>query len=174
VAISDSLLTSVLVTALLAAVSAILTRRRTALPDRVQVVLEGIVSACENAVRDVIPTAYREVTPFIMSLWLFLATANLISLIPALDSPTRDPSVTSAPAVLVFFSVHWFGVRQQALAGAGAVDPAVSQGGWLDPAATGRGLGDRAADHGLLGCRSRWSPARPDQGAEVWSGSCIE
>jgi F-type H+-transporting ATPase subunit a len=115
VAISDSLITSVLVTGLLAAVSAVLTRRRTALPDRVQVVLEGIVSACENAVREVIPTAYREVTPFIMSLWLFLATANLISLIPGFDSPTRDLSVTSALAVLVFFSVHWFGIRQQGL-----------------------------------------------------------
>lgn len=115
VAVSDSLLTSLLVTALLGTVSAVLTRRRTALPDRIQVALEGVVSACENAVRDVIPSAYREVTPFIMSLWLFLATANLISLIPGFDSPTRDLSVTSALAVLVFFSVHWFGIRSQGI-----------------------------------------------------------
>ncbi|MDD2769819.1 MAG: F0F1 ATP synthase subunit A [Methylococcus sp.] len=113
VAVSDSLLTSLLVTALLGTVSAVLTRRKSALPDRIQVALEGVVSACENAVRDVIPSAYREVTPFIMSLWLFLATANLISLIPGFDSPTRDLSVTSALAVLVFFSVHWFGIRSQ-------------------------------------------------------------
>lgn len=115
VAVSDSLLTSLLVTALLGTVSAVLTRRRTALPDRIQVALEGVVSACENAVCDVIPSAYREVTPFIMSLWLFLATANLISLIPGFDSPTRDLSVTSALAVLVFFSVHWFGIRSQGI-----------------------------------------------------------
>jgi len=36
-------------------------------------------------------------------------------LIPELHSPTRDLSVTSALAVLVFFSVHWFGIKTQGL-----------------------------------------------------------
>ena len=49
--------------------------------------------------------------PFIATLWLFLIVANLVGLIPELHSPTRDLSVTSALAVLVFFSVHWFGIK---------------------------------------------------------------
>ncbi len=49
--------------------------------------------------------------PFIATLWLFLIIANLVGLIPGLHSPTRDLSVTSALAVLVFFSVHWFGIK---------------------------------------------------------------
>ncbi|HWP00746.1 MAG TPA: F0F1 ATP synthase subunit A [Methylococcus sp.] len=113
--ISDSAITSFLLTAGLSGLCALLTRRLAMLPTTLQVVLEGIVAASENAVRDVLPTAYRQVTPFILSLWIFLATANLISLVPGFEAPTRDLSVTSALAVLVFLSVHWFGIRNQGL-----------------------------------------------------------
>jgi len=53
--------------------------------------------------------------PFILTLWTFLVAANLVGLIPGLHSPTRDPSATAALAVLVFLSVHWFGIRAQGL-----------------------------------------------------------
>jgi len=59
----------------------------------------------------VVPGAYREVTPFIATLWIFLVVANLVGLIPGLHSPTADLSVTAALAVVVFFSVHWFSIR---------------------------------------------------------------
>jgi F-type H+-transporting ATPase subunit a len=88
-------------------------RHLAVMPGRVQVVFEGIVGACENAVKEVLPGDYLRVTQFIMSLWLFLAVANLLSLIPGFESPTRDLSVTSALAVLVYCSVHWYGVRSQ-------------------------------------------------------------
>ena len=88
-------------------------RRLMLMPGRVQVTLEGIVSACENAVKEVLPNDYLLVTPFILSLWLFLAVANLLTLVPGFESPTRDLSVTSALAVLVYFSVHWFGIRSE-------------------------------------------------------------
>ena len=34
-----------------------------------------------------------------------------MGLIPGLHSPTRDLSATTALALLVFLSVHWFGIR---------------------------------------------------------------
>jgi F-type H+-transporting ATPase subunit a len=55
--------------------------------------------------------------PFIASLWVFLVCANLLGLVPGLDSPTRDLSVTSALAILVYLSVHWFGIRASGLRG---------------------------------------------------------
>jgi F-type H+-transporting ATPase subunit a len=57
----------------------------------------------------------RRILPFIASLWVFLVCANLLGLIPGLHSPTRDLSVTAALAILVFLSVHWFGIRTQGL-----------------------------------------------------------
>ena len=68
-----------------------------------------------NAIVAVAPEHGRQIMPFIASLWLFLIVANLVGLIPGLHSPTRDLSVTSALACLVFFSVHWFGIRMLGL-----------------------------------------------------------
>jgi F-type H+-transporting ATPase subunit a len=87
------------------------TRRLDMLPGPLQTMVEGIVSALEEAVLAVAPERGRQIIPFIGTLWLFLVIANLTGLIPGLHSPTRDLSVTSALAVLVFFSVHWFGIR---------------------------------------------------------------
>jgi F-type H+-transporting ATPase subunit a len=85
------------------------------LPGTSQTIVEGIVAAIDETIAAVAPKHGRQILPFIASLWLFLIIANLLSLIPGLHSPTRDLSVTSALAVLVFFSVHWFGIKTQGL-----------------------------------------------------------
>lgn len=72
---------------------------------------EAVYGVIESAVKDVIPNQYQQVTPFIASLWVFLVLANLLGLIPGLSSPTGDLSVTAALALIVFASVHWFGIR---------------------------------------------------------------
>lgn len=82
-------------------------------PGPFQTVVESIVAALNGAVLAVAPEHGRQIMPFIATLWLFLIVANLAGLIPGLHSPTRDLSVTSALAVLVFFSVHWFGIKTQ-------------------------------------------------------------
>jgi len=84
-------------------------------PGLLQTAAEGIVTTIEDAVRQVLPRQASMVLPFIMTLWIFLVVANLVGLIPGLHSPTRDPSATAALAVLVFLSVHWFGIRAQGL-----------------------------------------------------------
>ena len=84
-------------------------------PGPLQTALEGIVSAIENAVAAVAPQQAQQLTPFIGSLWIFLVVANLSGLIPGVHSPTRDLSATAGLAVLVFLSVHWFGIRAQGL-----------------------------------------------------------
>ena len=47
------------------------------------------------------------------NIWIYLVAANLTGLIPGLHSPTRDLSATTALAVLVFLSTHWYGIRIQ-------------------------------------------------------------
>jgi F-type H+-transporting ATPase subunit a len=91
----------------------LVTRRLSLEPGPVQTVAEGIVSTIEDAIRSAAPEHVEQLLPFIGSLWIFLALANLSGLIPGLDSPTRDLSATSALAILVFLSVHWFGIRAQ-------------------------------------------------------------
>lgn len=111
--VTDSIVGTWLIMAVLWLLAVLGCRRLQETPGPLQVILEGIVETSETAVRDLLPDDYRRVTPFIMSLWVFLVVANLLSLIPGLDSPTRDLSVTSALAVLVYLSVHWFGITSE-------------------------------------------------------------
>ncbi len=84
-------------------------------PGLFQTAVEGVQDSMEDAVRQVLPHHADMVLPFVMTLWIFLVVANLVGLIPGLHAPTRDPSATAALAVLVFLSVHWFGIRAQGL-----------------------------------------------------------
>jgi F-type H+-transporting ATPase subunit a len=92
-----------------------ITRRLADTPGLLQTAVEGIVIAMENAIAAVLPDQARTVLPFVGSLWMFLVVANLAGLIPGLHSPTADLSVTAALAVLVYLSVHWFGIRDAGL-----------------------------------------------------------
>lgn len=91
------------------------TRRMSLSPATWQVVIEGIVTAVENAIRFVLPDQFRQVLPFIATLWIFIVIANLASLIPGVRSPTGDLSLTAGLAILVFLAVHWYGIRSQGL-----------------------------------------------------------
>ena len=85
-------------------------------PGLVQVILEGLIGAMDRAVREVLPNAATQVLPFIGTLWVFVVVANLVGIIPGLQSPTGSLSTTAALAVLVFVSVHWFGIRSEGIA----------------------------------------------------------
>ncbi|BAN36869.1 ATP synthase subunit a (plasmid) [Sulfuricella denitrificans skB26] len=80
-------------------------------PSRLQMALEGTVLALQQAIEDTAPGNDARLLPFIGTLWLFIAAANLMGLVPGLRSPTGDLSLTVALAMLVFLSVHWFGIR---------------------------------------------------------------
>ena len=97
--------------AVLALTSRLFTRRLRLDPGPLQVAVEGVVEAIHAAVEDVLPRRADIVFPFVATLWLFIGTANLSSLIPGVHAPTGDLSATAALAALVFLSVHWFGVR---------------------------------------------------------------
>lgn len=110
-----SVMTTWGIMALLALLAWLVTRNLQLTPSPVQALAESIVTMIENAVLDVAPEHGRQIMPFIATIWLFLIVANLASLIPPLHSPTDDLSVTSALAILVFLSVHWFGIKTQGI-----------------------------------------------------------
>lgn len=113
VTITGSIVTTWIIMILLATVAWISTKNLKQSPGNYQVVLEGIVSAMEDAISGVLPGKVELVFPFIATLWTFILVANLIGLVPGLSSPTSDLSVTASLACLVFLSVHWFGIRAE-------------------------------------------------------------
>ena len=97
----------------LALFSLLATRALGERPGTLQTVLEGVVLAIESSIAAVFPQRPRMLVPFVGTLWVFLVVANLVGIVPGLHSPTGDLSLTAALAILVFLSVHWYGVRAE-------------------------------------------------------------
>ncbi|MGE5130744.1 MAG: F0F1 ATP synthase subunit A [Sphingomonadaceae bacterium] len=97
----------------LALFSLLATRALGERPGTLQTVLEGVVLAIEGSIAAVYPQRPRMLVPFVGTLWVFLVVANLVGIVPGLHSPTGDLSLTAALAILVFLSVHWYGVRAE-------------------------------------------------------------
>lgn len=93
----------------------ILSQKLSIKPGLVQTAVEGMIASIENVIREVAPQHVKSLMPFIGTLWIFLIIANLCGLIPGVHSPTRDLSATSALAIIVFLSTHWFGIRLQGI-----------------------------------------------------------
>ena len=113
--ITDTVVTTWALMALLGVLAWALTRRLVHRPGTLQSMTEGIVNGMDSAIRSVAPAHAKQLLPFVGTLWVFLVFANLCGLLPFVHSPTRDLSATSALAVLVFLSVHYYGIRAHGL-----------------------------------------------------------
>ena len=117
VPITQAVLTTWAIMAVLVLGSALLTRRLVAVPGRRQAALELIVGAIDTQIRETTgaePAPYRA---FIGTLFVFILVANWASLLPGLEPPTAQLETDAALAVLVFLSVIWFGIRAGGVGG---------------------------------------------------------
>jgi F-type H+-transporting ATPase subunit a len=78
-------------------------------------VAEFLIEHLEGIMRDMSDSDPRPYTPLIVTLALFIGTANLLGLVPGMRSPTADFSTTAALAVLVFVAVPYYGIRARGL-----------------------------------------------------------
>lgn len=81
------------------------------------VVAEFLVEHLEGVMRDMFGRDARPFVPLVVTLALFIGTANLLGLVPGLKSPTADFSTTAALAALVFLAVPAYGIREKGLKG---------------------------------------------------------
>ena len=79
--------------------------------------LEMIVDFLIGTVSSVMGRPVEPYLPFLGTLAIFIAVANVIGIVPLVVSPTRDINTPAALALVVFFSVYYFGVRAKGLWG---------------------------------------------------------
>lgn len=99
-------------------VSAWITRQLAVQPSRVsrwQHGLEIIVETIRSQISDASRQKAEPFLPFIGTLFLFIATANVLEIIPGFSSPAGSLSTTAALAICVFFAVPLFGVQHQGI-----------------------------------------------------------
>jgi F-type H+-transporting ATPase subunit a len=117
VAITRPVVTTWGIMLVLTAACWLVTRRLKALPDGRQAVLEIVVTGIAAQIEDVIRKDSRPFLPLLGTLFIFLVTANLSGLLPGLEAPTSKLETPAALALIVFFSVHYFGIRARGLRG---------------------------------------------------------
>src|SRR5690554_2082887 len=84
---------------------------------RWQNVLEMLVLMIEDQIKEVGLKQPRKYISFIGTMFVFIVTANLLSIIPWYEAPTSSLSTTAALAICVFIAVPFFGIAQSGLGG---------------------------------------------------------
>jgi F-type H+-transporting ATPase subunit a len=82
---------------------------------RWQNLLEIVVTGIEKQIEDVGLRHARKYLGFLGTLFLFVATANLCTVIPGYEPPTGSLSTTAALALCVLIAVPLFGIEEQGL-----------------------------------------------------------
>jgi F-type H+-transporting ATPase subunit a len=108
-----------LVMALLTTISWLVTRRLSAGTSISywQNLLEVLVTGIRDQISEVSQQQPGRFLPFVGSLFLFIAMANLLNIVPGYMPPTGSLSTTTALAMCVFVAVPVFGVVEEGLAG---------------------------------------------------------
>ncbi|GGD62569.1 F0F1 ATP synthase subunit A [Croceicoccus mobilis] len=115
--ISETVVTTWAIMALMVAGSLLVTRRLQLRPGKLQAALELIVSAIDSQLRDVMqrdPAPYRALIGTIL---LFILIANWTSLVPGAEPPTAHLETDAALALIVLAATIWFGIRANGVAG---------------------------------------------------------
>ena len=84
---------------------------------RWQNLLEIIVTGIVQQIEDVGLRSPDKYIGFLGTLFLFVASASICTIIPGYEPPTGSLSTTAALAVCVFVVVPFFGIREQGLGG---------------------------------------------------------
>lgn len=82
---------------------------------RWQNLLEIIVTGIEQQMKDVGLRQPEKFLGFLGTLFLFIATASLFTIVPGYEPPTGSLSTTAALAVCVFVAVPLFGIKESGL-----------------------------------------------------------
>ncbi len=78
-----------------------------------QNLLEIVVTGIEKQIEEVGLSQPRKYLDFLGTLFLFVAVANLCTIIPGYEPPTGSLSTTTALALCVFVAVPYFGIVEQ-------------------------------------------------------------
>ena len=116
----DTLATMWIAMAILIVISFLVTRKLSIFPSKLQAVFEGIVDGFGSITDSMIGKSGKKHLPLLLTLFLFILTANLLGQIPwriyhlragELASPTNDINMTAALALIVLVYYVFQGLK---------------------------------------------------------------
>lgn len=115
VPIDRAVVTTWVIMALLCALVAMTLRGRKVEAGGVQSVLEILVETIESQLREILRRDPWPFMPLLGGMFIFLSLANLAAIVPGGKPPTGHVETPAALALIVFFSVHYYGIRARGL-----------------------------------------------------------
>jgi F-type H+-transporting ATPase subunit a len=93
----------------------LVTRKLTSdiITSRWQAALEILITGIDEQIREVGLSVPAQYVAFIGTLFIFIATANLLTIVSGYEPPTSSLSTTAALAVCVFVAVPFFGIARR-------------------------------------------------------------
>jgi F-type H+-transporting ATPase subunit a len=117
VPISRAVMTTWVIMAVLAVFLAVVFRAAANRKGALATALEIIVNTLSGQIKDILGLDPRPFLPLLGSLFLFIVLANLAAVFPGATPPTGRIETPAALAIIVFLSVHYYGVRAKGLRG---------------------------------------------------------
>jgi len=117
VPITDPVIVTWAIIAILVLFAAIVSRRLSLLPSKRQVTLEMLVGTVDDQIRDTMQAEPGPYRALIGTIFVFVLTANWSSLIPGVEPPTAHIETDTALALVVFCATMFFGIRTRGLGG---------------------------------------------------------
>ncbi|MDY7040167.1 MAG: F0F1 ATP synthase subunit A [Chloroflexota bacterium] len=118
--VRDTVISTWIMMVLVVGAAAVIGRRRPAL-------LEMLLDFLIDTISEIMSQPSTAYLPFLGTLTIFIAVANVFGVLPSIPlpnrkmipivSPTRDINTPVALALIVFFSVYYFGIRAKGLWG---------------------------------------------------------
>jgi len=96
--------------------SAVATRRLSLRPGSGQALLEIVIDTVYSQLSDAMGVDAQRYFPLLATLFAFLVVANLSGQIPGVTPPTAFIQTPAALAIIVFFAVHYYGLRSVGVA----------------------------------------------------------
>ena len=117
VAITEPVVATWVLMAVLTLGSWIATRRMSLKPSPLQAFLELVVETVDSQIRETMQAAPAPYRAFVGTLFVFILFANWTSLVPGVEPPTAHVETDAALALLVFLAVIWFAVKANGVSG---------------------------------------------------------
>lgn len=86
-------------------------------PNRWRTALEVIVEGIQSQIEEITRRRSRNLLVFVGTLFLFIATSNLLDVVPGFHAPTASLSTTIALALSVLIAVPLFGISSRGVKG---------------------------------------------------------
>jgi F-type H+-transporting ATPase subunit a len=115
--ITDTIITTWIVMAVISVISFLATRRLSIKPSVFQEITEAVFESVEKTVMEVLPVEPWAAVPVLGTIWILIGFSNLIGLLPGLSTPTADLNTTFAFAVLSYSMTHVFGIKTRGIKG---------------------------------------------------------